>query len=93
MDSSVFLLRLLSFFFCHLYLVAVSASFVSRGHQLWQRNLLTHCPAWVVASAAIVVVSAAYAIIAAFCLCPGEKHDRKTVSVTFRNELGKSLLL
>lgn len=50
--------------------VAISASFVNRGHQLWQRHP-GYSPAWVWASAIVIVIVGAYCATAAFIFeCP-----------------------
>ena len=65
------LINLLDLCFLHLYLVATSASFISRGHQIWQRHP-GHCPAWILVSASVLVAVCTYAVVAGLVLCRGE---------------------
>ncbi len=67
-SDGVFLLNLTNLCFLHLYLVAVSASFICRGHQLWQRHP-GHCPAWIWSSALLTAAVLLYSLSLGLTFC------------------------
>ena len=59
--------------------MAISASFVNRGHQVWQRHP-GHSPAWVWASLALLASAGLYSGLSALVMdCSSEQEEQEEV--------------
>ena len=62
LPAALVLPRYFNFLFAFLYFSAISLSFVSRRHQLWQRHP-GHCPAWLYVFGVLTLAVALYSVV------------------------------
>jgi hypothetical protein len=61
-EKLIYTPQLLNFLFCFIYFSAISLTFISRHHQIWQRHISNNL-LWLIMNSVLVVIQLAYFIV------------------------------